>query len=199
MENKPILPGVQLFEGDFRINGQPAKIGQIVNPGDIVTTGPESSGVIVISTHALMIRSNSEIEIYQDFFETGDGQVSGTLKVLSGAMLSVFGHTETTIETPFATIGIRGTGCYVMANDEQTYACVCYGTGDLSSGGKLLETVTTIYHDAPRFIYPPGSEKLIEKAPVFDHSDLELRLLESMVNRRPPFDSDVGGGERSGY
>lgn len=194
MSRSPIMPGVQEFEGDFRLNGLAARRGQIVKQGDIATTGPGASAIIIVGQHAFMLRENSEITFYPVYFEK-DGVVSGALKVATGAMLSVFGKTgNTTITTPVATIGIRGTGCYIDSRPERSYACVCYGRGDLISAptGRLLETVTTTYHDAPRYIYPPGSPTLIAPAPVIDHGDAELRLLEGLVNRWPPFD---GGAE----
>ncbi len=196
MSRTPIVPGVQQFEGDFRLNRIPARLGQLVNPGDLSTTGPRSSAVIVIGQHAFMQRANTEIVFYPVYFEEV-GNIAGVLNVVTGAMLSVFGEAgDTTITTPVAHIGIRGTGCYVDSRPERTYACVCYGRADLLSAptGRLLETVTTTYHDKPRYIYPPGSPTPIEAAPVIDHSDAELRLLESLVHRRPPF--DTGNGQK---
>ncbi len=123
MSQTPIVPGVQEFEGDFRLNGIPARRGQLVNPGDIATTGPNSNAVIIIGQHAFMLRANSRVEFHH--FEE-EGTVSGVLSVVTGAMLSVFGKTgNTTISTPVANVGIRGTGCYVDSRLERTYACVC--------------------------------------------------------------------------
>jgi hypothetical protein len=194
MSRKPITPGVQEFTGDFRLNGVPARRGQIVNPGDIATTRPGASAIIVIGQHAFMLRESTTIEFFPVYFED-DGKISGIINVAAGAMLSVFGETgKTTIATPVALIGIRGTGCYVESRPERTYACVCYGRAELSSAptGRLLETVTTTRHDQPRFIYPPGAPTPITTAPVIDHGDAELRLLEALVYRTPPFDE---GGE----
>jgi hypothetical protein len=50
---------------------------------------------------------------------------------------------------------------------------------------EISETVTTSHHDQPRFIY--SGEKRIEQAPVINHSDQELILLEKLVGRIPPF------------
>ena len=201
MSKTPIIPGVQKFNGDFRINGSTAQIGQIVAPGDVAITGPDGSAIIIIGMHAFMLRENSELEFYPEYFSTDEnGAISGTLKLVSGAMLAVFGKTnDTRITTPVASLGIRGTGCYVDTTPERTYACVCYGRAELFSAqtGTLLETVTTSHHDSPRYIYPSGAPVSIEKAPVIDHTDVELRLLESLVHRRPPFDNgepSEGGG-----
>mgnify|MGYP002633297096 CR=1 FL=1 len=200
MSKIPIVPGVQEFTGDFRINGVTARIGQIVKPDDVATTGPNGSAIIIVGQHAFMLREDSEIEFYPEYFsEDEDGTVSGTLKVVSGAMLAVFGKTNNTkITTPLATLGIRGTGCYVESRPERTYACVCYGRAEIISTqtGDVLETVTTNHHDSPRYIYPSGAATLIEKAPVIDHTDVELRLLESIVRRKPPF--DTGDAPESG-
>lgn len=192
MSQTPIVPGVQEFKGNFRLNGVPGRRGDLVKPGDIATTGPNSSAIIIIGRHAFMLRANSRVEFYPVYFEK-EGIVSGVLKVATGAMLSVFGTTNnTTITTPLANLGLRGTGCYVDSRPERTYACVCYGSADLISAptGRLLEKVTTTRHETPRYIYPPGAPKLIATAPVIDHGDAELRLLESIVNRTPPFDEN---------
>jgi hypothetical protein len=102
-------------------------------------------------------------------------------------------------------VGIRGTACYVEAYKDRTYACVCYGRGELSGteDKKPLETVITTHHDSPRLIYPKGAATRIEVAKVVDHTDDELRLLEALVNRKPPFDSrfkrDSSGGSANEY
>lgn len=198
MSQAPIMPGVQDFTGDFRLNGRPARRGQLVQRGDVATTGPGSSAVVIVGDHAFMLRANSRIEFFPVYFER-QGRVSGVLKVATGAMLSVFGRTETTtIETPLATIGIRGTGAYVGSRPGRTYACVCYGIAVLGAAatGQVLERVETTYHDKPRWIYPPGAPVAIEPAPVIDHGDAELRLLESLVNRTPPFDENGQESDR---
>lgn len=59
------------------------------------------------------------------------------------------------------------------------------------------ETVSTTHHDAPRYVYAHGEMpiKMIEQAPVVNHTDAELTMLEALVGRKPPF---VGsGGEYS--
>jgi hypothetical protein len=189
----PIKAGVQEFVGDVRLNGRPVGVGQVVRPGDVCMTGAESSCVIVLGEHVYLLRETSEVEFYPELFEeaAADASLSGTIKMAAGAMLAVFGKTDTTIVTPMATIGIRGTACYTSIEPERTYACVCYGTADLASAvsGQALETVFSRHHDMPRYIYGPDSPVSIEQATVIDHSDAELRMLEALVNRIPPFDA----------
>jgi hypothetical protein len=125
----------------------------------------------------------------------GTSLVTG-LRVVTGAVLSVFATGERkTIRTPTATIGIRGTGVYVEIEPDRTYVCTCYGTADIEATAdpqRYRETVTTRHHDEPRYVYATG-DAMMAKAAVLNHTDDELRLLESLVGRTPPF------GPRTGY
>ncbi len=204
MSEVPIIEGVQALSGDVDINGQPASVGQLIKPGDVVRTGGNDSHVtIIIGQHAYLLRENSEIEFsLSDITDAQGSVVSGQIDLLNGAMLAVFAQTNTLITTPLASIGIRGTACYIDSAPTRTYACVCYGTGELRTAhdGTHLETVNTTHHDQPRFIYPPGAPRAIESAPVIDHSDVELRMLEALVGRRPPFDTaSPGSGFKQEY
>ena len=184
-------PGIQAASGDVRINGQPAKKGDEVQPGDVCSTGADGSCTIVIGHHSYLLREDSVVEFYREHFEEGlEKDLSGEIRLFAGALLSVFAPTKTDIVTPMATIGIRGTACYVSVEKGRTYACVCYGGADLKSAqsGELLETVSTKHHDSPRYIYEADAPQKIEKAPVIDHTDAELRMLEALVGRVPAFD-----------
>lgn len=88
-----------------------------------------------------------------------------------------------------AVIGVRGTAVYVESEPERAYVCTCYGSVDLTPNAapETTETIITKYHDAPRFAYPAGSPRLIAEAPVFNHTDAELVMLEEMAGRKPPF------------
>lgn len=89
---------------------------------------------------------------------------------------------------PTATLGIRGTAIYAEADPVRSYLCTCYGTVDIQATSNPLqqETVITKRHDAPRYIYASGV-RLIEKAPVINHTDDELFMLEALVGRMPEF------------
>lgn len=91
-----------------------------------------------------------------------------------------------------ATIGIRGTAAYVEDMGERSYVCTCYGVADIAAADDpaVRETVRTKHHDEPRYVYPAGAAQRIVPAPVINHSDAELVLLESLVGREPPFLED---------
>ena len=179
--------GVARVTGDARIGGEPAKPGMVVRPDAVITTGRGAELVFVVGRDAFMARANSRIELSGDASRT---VISG-LRLVTGALLSVFepGRGKR-VQTPTATIGIRGTGIYVEIERMRTYACTCYGEAELVpvDEPKEAETVRTKHHDQPRYIYPKGMPRMIEKAPVINHTDAELILLESLVGRKVPFD-----------
>jgi hypothetical protein len=178
--------GIHRLRGDVRLNGAPAQEGMDVKAGDVITTGPASEVVFVTGRDALLIRANSRIEAQG---VAGELLLSG-LRVVTGAVLSVFTPGQAkTITTPTAVIGIRGTGVYVEAEEARTYACVCYGEADLVSvmDPQARETVRTQHHEQPRYIMGKGAPQMLMGAPVINHTDDELILLESLTGRRPPF------------
>lgn len=172
--------------GDVRINGQPATRGTALGPDDRIETGEQGELVAVVGSDALLIRRRTRVQL-------GLGQAKQTLRLITGAMLSVFGRRTRqtlTIHTPIATIGVRGTGVYASTEPERSYLCTCYGTTELSAVGEpaAVERITATHHDAPRYVLArPEQGQWIVPAPFVDHSDLELRMLEALVGREVPF------------
>ena len=176
--------GIHRFRGQVFVNGEPAKRGTPVKPGDTVSTGPKSYATFVVGDDAFLVRGDSKLEL------GGTGPLVSLARVITGKLLSVFSSGRPReIRGTTATIGIRGTGAYIEVSAERNYFCLCYGSAEIVpiADPKAAEVVTTVHHDAPRFIYPSGKSKLIEPAPVINHKDEELILLESLVGRVPPF------------
>ncbi|HET9403569.1 MAG TPA: hypothetical protein VFO57_03220 [Burkholderiales bacterium] len=182
-----VAQGVSRVRGEALVGGKPATQGMAVGPGDVITTGPRSELVFVVGRDAFMARSGSRIELSA----AATRAVASGLRLVTGALLSVFeSGRPRRIQTATATIGIRGTGIYVEVQKMRTYACTCYGEAELVpvDEPKEAETVRTTHHDQPRYIYPKGMPRMIERAPVINHTDAELILLESLVGRKVPFD-----------
>lgn len=183
----PIPPGMHKLTGDVRINGQPAREGQQVTPGDTVSTGPGSQAIYVIGQDAFLQHENSVVRF-------GANAAADFFRILTGRLLAVFGKGQKRLQTPTATIGIRGTGCYIEAETSRTYFCLCYGAVDIepnATPGKHVEYATT-YHDRPYYIEGSGTAPMTP-ARVINHTDAELTMLETLCGRRPPFYG------RSGY
>jgi len=177
-----ITPGVTKIRGNVLINGKPAVIGMPVVAGDRIVTGADSEVIFVINEDAFLQRAQSAVNFNlspADFF-----------RVLSGRLLSVFGKGQPRkLTTATATIGIRGTGCYIEAEDAQTYFCLCYGKAELSpiADPSQAREYWTRQHDSPFFVYPkPGAEAVIP-APYINHTNEELIMLEGLVGRWPTF------------
>lgn len=181
--------GMIEVHGEVLINGRSARAGAALKPGDSVATAAGSSAVFVVGRDAFLIREKSEL------LTAGGKVLAGSLRLVTGKLLSVFGRGSRRIATSTATIGIRGTGIYVDAEAERNYVCTCYGMVDLQASNmpEARETVSTTHHDAPRYIYAYGEMpiKMIEQAPVVNHTDAELTMLEALVGRKPPF---IGSG-----
>jgi hypothetical protein len=178
--------GVHRVRGDVRINGAPASEGMDVKGGDVITTGARSEALFVIGKDAFLVRANSRVEVQG----VAGALLASGLRVVTGAVLSVFSPGEPKrLVTPTSSIGIRGTAVYIEAEETRTYACVCYGEADLASSvdPAAQETVRTQHHDQPRYIMGTGAPQTIMTAPVVNHTDAELTMLENLVGRWPPF------------
>jgi hypothetical protein len=190
--------GVRRLRGDVRVNGAAATEGMDIKAGDVVTTGANGEAVFVAYKDAFLIRSNSHVEA-----EGPAGALVLTgLRIVTGAVLSVFSPGEPKrLQTPTATIGIRGTGVYVEAEPGRTYVCTCYGIVELAAldDPAASETVSTRHHEQPRYIMAKGAPQMLMRAPVINHTDAELTMLEALVGRRPPFLAQPGYRRDSAY
>jgi hypothetical protein len=179
--SRPILPGLYKITGNVTVNGKPAQPGMAVGSGDTIVTGSASQAIYVIGQDAFLQRENSAVSF--------SGVAVDVLRILSGKLLSVFGKGSKKIETVTATIGIRGTGCYIEAEDKRVYFCLCYGAADLipAADPSHVEHIETRHHDHPVYINRDSSLPMMVDASVINHSDAELEMLESLVGRWPPF------------
>jgi hypothetical protein len=178
---------IHSLDGEALVNGRPADLQTRIRAGDRVETRSDSEIIFVVGGDSFILRSNSDMEI-----SGGDFLIQG-LRLLSGSLLSVFAQRKTNesliMSGPTATLGIRGTGVYMEAEPDLTYLCTCYGKVALASSSDPDDTeiITATNHDAPRYITSkPVKGTRIRSAPVKNHSNSELKLLEAIVGRRVP-------------
>jgi hypothetical protein len=186
-ETKPI----HRWSGSIKINGQPLQPTRKIQPGDTIKTGEDSEIVFTQGKDAYLLRSNTRMVL------NNNKGVVDILRVLSGAVLSVFGSGKKQIKTPTAIIGIRGTGTYLEVTEQETYLCTCYGKTEITSNEdpSVTDSISTQHHEEPRFIRSTAQGAIIKKAPVRNHSDAELIMLESTVGRKPPFLDNPSGDD----
>ena len=183
------------LEGTVTVDGQRASLDTLIAPGSHVSTGAGSQVIFVVANDAFVLRSNSEVRM-----ESSDGLLIEGLRLVSGRILSVFGKSEDkrNILTPTATIGIRGTGIYVEAEEEKSYVCTCYGRTRIAATAdpNVSKDIVSEHHDEPVYVLQKAAgNKLIVPGPFINHTDAELALIEELVGRTTPFAFSGGAYE----
>ena len=185
--NVPVVNGVNSLDGSATVNGKSAKVGTPLRPGDTVSTASGSTAVLVIGKDGFLLRGGTSVTFQQS--NTKRGLVDRVL-VTTGKVLAVFAtRSETlTITVPNATVGIRGTGCYLEIFDARTYFCLCYGEATVDGAGMAQARVLkTTHHENPVWLDDRGGVMKVEIADFVNHTDDELIMLEKLNGRVPPF------------
>ena len=185
------LPAEQsIFElqGKVFVNGKLANEKTFIKADALIETSSNSYSIFKVGKDAHILRENSRMQL------EGNNVLESGLNLLTGKVLSVFGHRNNankkhTLRTTTATIGIRGTAVYAESDEDKSYLCTCYGKTLIQSNTQpdQKEFITTSHHDAPRFILKdPEKSQLIIPAPMFNHTDEEIILIEAIVGRESP-------------
>lgn len=202
---KKLDDGESIFtlSGKVKVNGKTATDSTIISANDTVETGSDSQLIFVVGKDAHLLRANSKLVLSENA-----STLESELLLAKGKVLSVFGKRQAdegklNLKTTTATIGIRGTGVYSESFPDHSYVCTCYGQTEIASltDPNSREVVTTTHHDAPRYVLKDGKAgDLIAAAPMKNHSDEELMIIEAIVGRAPPFSSlNEYSAPRRGY
>ncbi|WP_143871005.1 hypothetical protein [Catenovulum sediminis] len=179
------------IKGRVRVNGELATENSKITQNALIETNGDSEIIFVVGKDAHILRKNSELILSADkqSLETG-------AQLVKGQLMSVFGeraaNEKHTTSTTTATIGIRGTAVYAESELSRSYVCTCYGKVDLMAVNdpKSVERIETVHHDSPRYVYATGKlGQLIEPAPMKNHEDEEIMLIEALLGRKTPFSS----------
>lgn len=177
---------IHQLEGRVFINNRPARLDTPIQPGSKIEVLQGAKIAFGLGGDAFLLRPGTVLEL-----QGSDGVVAGGLRLLTGALLAVFDKRQqpVSITTEVAIIGIRGTAVYLDLQPHTMYGCTCYGETDVHIiGTELTEHISATHHHP--YEVAPGDDMVMamKKMPVKDHSDDELRLLESYVGRKPLFD-----------
>jgi hypothetical protein len=170
------------MSGEVYVNGMRAGRTTVIRPGDKIETGAGSSVAFVLGQDAFLLRQLTSMMMET----TGDSIVISGLRLVSGALVAVFGGGMKSIRTSMAVAGIRGTGIYVETRPELTYFCTCYGEVDLvSAADNSAKNVKTRNH-ASHYVHAKaaGGASIVE-APMINHTNAELAMLERLAGREP--------------
>jgi len=195
----PAGQSIYRISGQATVNGKEATLQTRVYPGDTVQTAKDSELIFAVNSHAMILRSDSQLVIETEQKKPEEKSLAETspvsllitgLRLLTGKLLTVSRNSPMRVRTATATIGIRGTGFYVESDPELTYFCTCYGTTDVTASAdpQSKTTVVSQHHDRPLYIAKDqGQGNNIRNAPFVNHTDQELTLIEALVGRTPPF------------
>ena len=172
--------GMISVTGEVTVNGHRVRNGSAVKPGQTVVTGKGAQAIYVIGSNAFLQHESGTVHF-------GTDALVSFMRVATGRILSVFGSGNKNIQTAHATVGIRGTACHLGVEPDRTYLCLCYGEIDVTfpAPGRMPVHLKSAHHDQP--VYIPSGTEAIQPAKMRDHHDDELKLLEALVGRLPPF------------
>jgi hypothetical protein len=175
---------VQELSGEVFLNGYRMASNSALRVGHTVTTGRDGRIWFTVGGDAYFLRPGSELRLQSS--EPPDTLID-VLRLVTGALGATFSRgARRAVIARTATIGIRGTGIYVEATPEETYACTCFGSTELRSTttGTMMESIplTTERHVARR-IRRDG----VTPAPFERHTNEEMARLERLAGRPYPF------------
>ena len=174
------------IEGDVFINQAKINSESLIKNGDEIVVSKDGKLVFSLGEDAFLVRGGTTLQVYSDH----DSLLVTALRLVTGAMLGVFGKRKTTthIYTATATIGVRGTAVYAAVTKDKLYTCTCYGHTDLIVGLER-EDVISKHHNAHVVTINVSGNTQMKAFEVIDHNDDELRMLEALVGKKPSFDS----------
>jgi hypothetical protein len=189
---------IEYLEGEVRLNGEEAVIGQVVPPGAVIETAESSYCEVVFAGQNIFrieARSVARIEI---------AERRGTIALEQGALAAVFQKIQRLdasggfrLETPTAVAGIRGTAFYIRIEDpNNTYICTCNGSTRLADRAESFRRyVKSDHHKALRFSRE-GEQIRASSAPLLYHDNPYMDALAARIGSRIPWGP---GGSEAGY
>jgi hypothetical protein len=175
---------IQELSGEVLLNGYRMAANSALRVGHTVTTGRDGRIWFTLGGDAYFLRPGGELRLQSS--DPPDTLID-LLRLVTGALGATFSRgARRSVIARTATIGIRGTGIYVEATRDETYACTCFGSTDLRSTatGMMMDSIplTTERHIARRI-----SRDGIVAAPFERHTNEEMARLERLVGRPNPF------------
>jgi hypothetical protein len=186
----PPEQSIYCLSGTVLVKGEKATLNTQIRPGDILETGGDGELIFVVGDNAMLLRRNSKLLLVPGVKDQAP-LLFVDINLIKGSLLAVCGPGRRQVHTDTAKIVLVGTGFYAESDPERTYFCTCYGRTEVTAkddpGSK--ETVEAIHHNRPLNILGGAKNrgKSILKAAFVRHTDEELRTIETLVGRIPPF------------
>jgi len=174
---------IREIQGKVWVNNVSATLDTPIQPSDIIKTGANSRIIFVIGDDVYQLGSHTTLRLR---YNPGNSFVNA-MRLITGTLLGAFGKGRKTIQSPTATLGIRGTGLFIKIEPNKTYFCTCYGETEIitSSTTRHLQPVTATHHKAYSISHD-AENPIIYSDIMKSHTDEELHHLESLVGQQPP-------------
>lgn len=176
---------IRKMRGKVWVNNVPATLESLIKPGDTVKTGANSQVIFVIDNDVYQLGERSSLRLRYN--PSSNNRIVNAMRLISGALMGVFGKGNKTIQSPTATLGIRGTGLFLQIEPESTYFCTCYGETEIYTRGMgpNKPLVSATHHKAYSISHDTHDTRIWDDTMKY-HTDDELYYLESLVGRKPP-------------
>lgn len=173
---------ISSMSGEVHVNGKRAGRNTMIKAGDKILTGLNSSVTFVVGKDAFMLRQMTSMMLEAD----RDSILITGLRILSGGLVAAFGPGMKMISTSLVAAAIRGTGIYIETSPVLTYFCTCYGEVGLTSAADgARKTVASRNHESNYVYAKVMSGSSIVQAPLINHTNAELAMLEQLAGRQP--------------
>lgn len=170
---------VSFLVGKVILDGKPAKVGQMVRPGAVISTkGNSLCEVIFDDKNIVRVNPGSSVVMHISKtvrrIEIQSGGVASVLKKLTKDGFA--------IQTPTTAASIRGTSFFIKVEDPQnTYLCDCNGIITVQDiNKKTKRKISASHHKAVR-ITRKGDTIVINDAGMKYHRDANIEKLAQKI------------------
>lgn len=176
---------VQSTKGKVQVNKKDVLTGATLYPGDSVSTGENSSAVLLFGGDSYALKQSTT------FVLPNENLQDKSSSLVSGAVLASFlpGKPRRIQINQKSNLVVRGTGVYIGIEPEMTEFCLCYGEVDLYSDKSHVNINTESKFHKDFVILNDG-----EIRPAFwyerrmTHTSRQNIELEKLAGRPSPFD-----------
>jgi hypothetical protein len=180
---------IHQLRGEVFINNRSASLSSRIAAGSKIVVSHGGELAFSIGNDAFLLKGGTAVEL------VGGSPLSG-LRLLTGSMLASLESRSKPFRlvSSMAIVAVRGGAVYLSAEPHRLYTCSCYGETDLRIG-RHRQQISASSHTAHEIVKNPSGKTgdkmaglALNDMDVIDHTDDELRMLESLVGRVPAFD-----------
>lgn len=177
---------ISYLEGEVRINGKAAKIGDLVKNSDTLETLAGSFCEVVFeddNVFKLDELTITKIDWTHSDIRLSRGGISAVFNKLDKLLNDM---KDFTVTSPSTVAGVRGTVFYARVEDKNnTYVCICNGELAMEYGKSELD-ISATHHKAYRFT-SSGNEVTWTDAPMLYHDDSSMNAVASQIGYTIPW------------